>query len=73
MIDGIDALPHDRSEAAELEEVTGDEEEGVEQLFLLGRVAAPGEEDEKERDDAECGQDQVHDVERGFPELLWRR
>lgn len=65
-------LSHNRGEAAELEEVTRDEQEGVEQLFLLARVAAPGEEDEEERDDAEHREDQVHDVEGGFPELLRR-
>lgn len=63
-------LPHDGRETAKLKHVSGDEEQCVEQLFLLARVAASREEDEENGDDAECGHDQVHDIPKGLPKLL---
>ena len=63
-------LSHDDGKPAELEHVTGDEQERVEDLLLLARVPASCEEDEEDSDHTKGGYDEIHDIPEGFPELL---
>lgn len=62
------SLAHDQSEAAELEQVAHDQEEGVEYLFALGRAAR--EEDYEDGHAAEHGDREVERVVVGLPKLL---
>lgn len=67
-------LTHDGCETAELHDVAEYEQEGVEDFFLFGGVAASGEEEDEQGDYTEGGENQVEDVKGGFPELLgWVR
>lgn len=55
----------DRPETEELDSVTGDDEDSVEQFFVPRTGAAGVEKDEEEGEDAEANEGEVDDVERG--------
>lgn len=60
----------DRAETEELDGVTGDDEDSVEQFFVPRTGAAGVEKDEEEGEDAEANEGEVDDVERGHRVFL---
>ncbi len=63
-------LSHDCRQPGKLQYVTGHKQEGVEQLFLFARFPTSREHYDKNRDDAESGEDEIDYVEGRLPELL---
>lgn len=63
-------LSHYCREATELKNIPGNEEQSVEYFFFLASCATFGKRKNKQRQGAENGQYEVHNIEWGFPELL---
>jgi hypothetical protein len=66
----VHSLSHHRRQPDELEHVTCDEQQRIEQLFFFARGAAPGEEYNEDGYRTYQGDDEVQDVERRLPKLL---
>ena len=65
-------LSHNGSQSAELEDVARHQEQCVEDLFFLASTSTRGEGENEQSEGAEHGEYEIHHIEGGFPELLYR-
>ena len=68
----VHVLSHNGCQSAELEDVARHQEQGVEDLFFLASTSACREGQDEKGEGTEHGKYEIHHIEGGFPELLFR-